>query len=522
MSALDLLHNLTLGDVLREHARSRPGVLAAVDGDVRLSYPELDARVNRLAHALHDAGVRSGDRVLWLGQNSHRVLELLGASAKVGALFCPANWRQTADELAFVIDDLTPVLVVWQEQEVGDAVVAARGLATHQTRWIQHDTDPADADGYEAFLASGAADDLELPVDDDLGVIIIYTAAFGGRPNGAVLSHRACIAQGVVHGSVTGTTGDDVYLNSGPMFHLGTLMHTFSTLVAGGTNVFVRRNDPDELGRIISEERCTGAFLVGPMIEGLLEINADGRYDLSSLRFSPGRPEWDAMVSPDTSRWAANPGGYGQTETVGFMTYNIFGNNLGLDAIGTHGRTLPWLQIRIVDPDGNELPTGETGEIVARGITVMNEYWNRPEENARRQRDGWHHSHDLGRREADGSITFVGPATRMIKSAAENIYPAEVEACIRAHPEIADCAVIGIPDPKWVQSVKAIVVRAPDSSIDAEAVIEHCRAHIASYKKPRTVEFVDALPRQGFLVDYDALDAAFGGGNYPGGRTRSA
>ena len=518
MSALDLLHNLTLGDLLREHARSRPDVLAAVDGDVRLTYPEFDARVNRLAHALHDAGVRSGDRVLWLGQNSHRVLELLGASAKLGALFCPANWRQTADELAFVIDDLTPALIVWQEQEVGDAVTAARALATHQSRWIRHDTEDDDPGGYEAFLASGAVDDLDLPVDDGLGVIIIYTAAFGGRPNGAVLSHRACIAQGVVHGAVTGTTGDDVYLNSGPMFHLGTLMHTFSTLVAGGTNVFVRRNDPDELGRIISEERCTGAFLVGPMIEGLLEINADGRYDLSSLRFSPGRPEWDAMVSPDTSRWAANPGGYGQTETVGFMTFNIF----GLDAIGTHGRTLPWLQVRIVDPDGNELPVGETGEIVARGVTVMNEYWNRPEENARRQRDGWHHSHDLGRREADGSITFVGPATRMIKSAAENIYPAEVEACIRAHPAVADCAVIGIPDPKWVQSVKAIVVRAPDASIDADAVIEHCRARIASYKKPRTVEFVDALPRQGFLVDYDALDAAFGGGNYPGGRTRSA
>ena len=126
MSAPDLLHNLTLGDLLREHARSRPDVLAAVDGDVRLTYPELDARVSHHAHALHDAGVRSGDRVLWLGQNSHRVLELLGASAKLGALFCPANWRQTADELAFVIDDLTPALIVWQEQEVGDAVLAAR------------------------------------------------------------------------------------------------------------------------------------------------------------------------------------------------------------------------------------------------------------------------------------------------------------------------------------------------------------------------------------------------------------
>src|SRR4029450_13610095 len=173
LSAPDLLHNLTLGDLLREHARSRPDVLAAVDGAVPLTSPEPGARVNRLAHALHDAGVRSGDRVLWLGQNSHRVLELLGASAKLGALFCPANWRQTADELAFVIDDLTPALIVWQEQEVGDAVTVARGLGTHQARWGRHDTARGDPDGYESFLAAGAVHDPDLPVDDDLGVLII-------------------------------------------------------------------------------------------------------------------------------------------------------------------------------------------------------------------------------------------------------------------------------------------------------------------------------------------------------------
>jgi acyl-CoA synthetase (AMP-forming)/AMP-acid ligase II len=349
-------------------------------------------------------------------------------------------------------------------------------------------------------------------------VLIIYTAAFGGRPNGAVLSHRACIAQGVTYGDITGTTGDDVYLNSGPMFHLGTLMNTLSVFVAGGTNVFVRRNDPEELARVIATERCTGAFLVGPMFDGILEVNADRRFDLSSLRSPRGRPDWDALTSPDESRWAANPGGYGQTEAVGMMTYNC----LGLGALGTHGRTGPWLQIRIVDPDGVDVPPGETGEIVARGTTVMNGYWNRPEENARRQRDGWHHTHDLGRRERDGSITFVGPATRMIKSAAENIYPAEVETCIAAHPAVRECAVIGIPDATWVQSVKAIVVLAAGAAAGADEIIEHCRSRIASYKKPRTVEFVDKLPRRGFAVDYDALDAQFGGGNYPGGRTRSA
>jgi long-chain acyl-CoA synthetase len=515
----DLLHNLTLGDVLREHTRSRPRGTPAVDGDVRLTYPALDARVNRLARALADVGVGAGDRILWLGQNSYRVLELLLAASKLGALFCPANWRQSAEELAFVVDDFTPQIVVWQGLEIGDAVVAARERVTHSTLWVRHDTDDVDPDGYEAFLARGGRDDdVDVAVDASSGLLVVYTAAFSGRPNGAILSHTACIAQGVVYGSLTGTTGDDVYLNSGPMFHLGTLMHTLAVLVAGGTNVFVRRNDPEELARVIERERCTGAFLVGPMFDGILAVNADGRYDLSSLRSPRGRPEWDAMTSPDQSRWAQSPGGYGQTEGVGMMTYTC----LALGALGTHGRTSPWLQIRIVDTDGNEVPPGEVGEIVARGPTVMNGYWNRPEENEYRQRDGWHHTRDLGRREADGSLSFVGPATRMIKSAAENIYPAEVEACIAAHPAVRECAVIGVPDETWVQSVKAIVVRAAGATVTAEEIIEHCRGRIASYKKPRTVEFVDALPRRGYAVDYDALDERFGGGNYPGGHTRSA
>jgi len=514
----DLLHSLTLGDVLREHTRSRPGQLAAVDGEVRLTYPALDARVNRLARALAGAGVGPGDRVLWLGQNSYRVLELLLAAAKLGALFCPANWRQTADELAFVVDDFTPTVVIWQDLEVGEAVAAARTKITHPARWVRHDTDADDPEGYEALLAEGDGDaDPDVVVDGADGVLVIYTAAFFGIPNGAILSHTACIAQGVVYGDLTGETGDSVYLNSGPMFHLGTLMHTLAVLVAGGTNVFVRRNDGPELARIIHEERCTGAFLVGPMVDGVLEANADGRYDLSSLRGHRGIPAWDAATVPDPSRWARHPGGYGQTEAVGMMTYTC----LALGALGTHGRTSPWLQVRIVDPDDVELAPGETGEIVARGPTVMNGYWNQPEENAYRQRDGWHHTRDLGRREPDGSLSFIGPATRMIKSAAENIYPAEVEACIRAHPEVADCAIIGVPDDTWVQSVKAIVVLAPDASATADDIVEHCRSHIASYKKPRFVEFADALPRAGFLVDYDALDARYGGGNYPGGTTRS-
>jgi acyl-CoA synthetase (AMP-forming)/AMP-acid ligase II len=511
---------LTLADVLREHARSRPDATAVVERGYRATYPELDERVNRLANALAEAGVGPSDRVLWLGQNSFRIAEGLLAAAKLGAMFCPANWRQSAEELAFVIDDLDARVVFWQEKEIGGNVRDARARTSSGARWVQHDA-PGD-DGYEGLLASGGPEEPDhfrfRDCDPRSPLLVIYTAAFAGRPNGAMLSHTALIAQSLVLGNLAGIDDSFVYLNSGPLFHIGTFMNTLAAFVQGGTNVFTRRVDAEELCRLIETERCTGAFLVGPMFAQIRDANADGRYDLHSLRTSPAGPEWDAMVSPDTSRWARNPGGYGQTEVMGMLTYNA----LGVGGIGTHGRPSPVVQVRIVDPDDRELPDGETGEIVAKGATVMNGYWGRPELNETRGRNGWHHTNDLGRRETDGTITFVGPKTRMIKSAAENIYPAEVETCISSHPDVAACAVIGVPDSTWTQSVKAIVVTRDGRALTAGDVIEHCRRRIASYKKPRTVEFVDALPRGGFAVDYDALDAQFGGGGYPGGRNRSA
>jgi acyl-CoA synthetase (AMP-forming)/AMP-acid ligase II len=180
------------------------------------------------------------------------------------------------------------------------------------------------------------------------------------------------------------------------------------------------------------------------------------------------------------------------------------------------------VQLRVVGPDDEELPPGDVGEITVRGLTVMNGYWNRDELNAQRSRGGWHHTNDLGRFETDGSFSFIGPRTRMLKSAAENIYPAEVEGALRTHPAVADAAIIGVPDDRWVQRVKAIVVLHEGAVATAETLIEHCRGCIASYKKPSEVEFVDALPREGFAVDYAELDRRFGGGGYPGGTTRSA
>ena len=506
----DPLHAVSVGDVLRQHRRSHPAREAVTCGSLRLTYPQLDDRVNRLASALASRGVGRGSRLLWLGQNCHRILELLLAAAKLGAVLCPANWRQSPDELSFVIADVAPDIVFWQEAEVGPAIREARELGESGATWIQHDSDTAA--GYEAFLAGGSLCDAETFVDPALPVLMLYTAAFTGRPGGALLSHTALLTQGVMVGMLRDVSHATAYLNCGPMFHVATLMNTVSVFVFAGRNIFTARPDPAELCRLIEQERVTDAFIPPPVIDRIVELNAERRYDLSTLRSASRNEAWAAMTTPDRSTMARAPVAYGQTELMGLVLFGAIGD----PTAGMSARPFPLAQVRIVDPDGRELGVGETGEIVVRGPMVMNAYHARPDLTAQRQRDGWHHTSDLGRREQDGSITFIGPKTRLIKSGLENIYPSEVERCLVSHPSVKECAVIGVPDDRWTQSVKAIVVLADGQRVTAEEIIEHCRQRVASYKKPRLVEFADALPRRGGFVDYDDLDKRYGGGGYPG------
>ncbi|MGV9776827.1 AMP-binding protein [Streptosporangium sp. NPDC003464] len=507
-----MIDQLTLSDVLAEHARSRPTVTAVVDGEVRLTYPELDERVTRLADALAARGVTAGERVLWLGRNSHVVLELLLASSRLGAIFCPANWRQSTDELSFVVADLTPKVVVWERSEAA-APLSGDG-------WILAGA------GYEAFLSGGSAASRPEghpggpaggsaqapgPGDDSAPLLALYTAAFDGRPNAALLSSAALVAHSTALLVVRRMEDGFTFLNSGPLFHVGTMMFCLATLQIGGTNVFTPAFDAEEVCRLVDAERVTQAFLFGQMIDAVTEANRDGKYDLTSLRFISHSAEWDGMTTVDDSPWCRSKmGGYGQTEVGGMLTF------LGLapGAAGPAGRPSPLVQVRLLAPDGDEVPAGEVGEICARGKSLFSGYFNRPELNAAKTRGGWHHTGDLGRREPDGTITFVGPMLRMIKSGNENIYPAEVERVLKTHPAVADAAVIGVPDERWRQAVKAVVALRGEAT--AEEIVEHVRARLAPYKKPKHVDFVEAIPKKGFTPDYDALDAAHGGGGYPG------
>ena len=300
----------TLPSLADEHARSRPEGLAVVCGEERLTWSAFHVEVQHLASALVGAGVCPGDRVLWLGQNCHRVLLTLAACARLGAVLCPVNWRQSSAELAFALDDADPKLVFWQDEEVGEAIRAARDAASTSARWIQHDGSVASGgeESYAAFIGTSAPLLPGSSAEPEAAALMIYTGAFGGHPHGALLSNRALTTVGVANALVRGLRADDVFLNSGPLFHLGTWMSTLATYVLGATNVFVPRVDAELLLKVIAENRCTGAFLMPTTLRDLVEFNRSVGSDLKSLRWSKSTPEWDAMVSPDVSMWAQRPG----------------------------------------------------------------------------------------------------------------------------------------------------------------------------------------------------------------------
>jgi long-chain acyl-CoA synthetase len=504
---------MNLSDVCRENARRFPQGVAAIDGDIRYSWPEFDTRVNQVARMLASHGVGAGDRVLWLAQTSVRFLELMLACARLEAMICPANWRQSGEELAFVITDFDPAVIVWQDQEIGAAVADARARSAGQGAvWIHHDTDAAG--GYADLVTHCDVAPFDTGVDPDSALLVIYTAATVGRPAGSMLSQRNLMTMATMTGAITGVDHASVFINSGPLFHIGNFQFdSLPVFVRGGTNVYVRRVDEEQLLHLIAEEKVTSAFLMPPTILKMKDLNSTRGLDISSLRAGPFGPLWGDALPPDTSAWARFTGGFGQTELTGLCILNGYGGK----GIGNSGRPTPLCQVRIVDADGHEVPIGEAGEIIVRGDNVHLGYWNRPDRNAERMRDGWWHTTDLGRIEPDGTLEFLGTMTRMIKSAAENVYPAEVERCLTAHPAVKAAAVIGVPDPQYTQSVKAVVVLSDGHSASGEDLIEHCRSRIASYKKPKFVEFIDELPLIGGRPDYEALDATFGGGGYPGG-----
>jgi acyl-CoA synthetase (AMP-forming)/AMP-acid ligase II len=492
--------NLTMG--LRKAARFESEKEALVCGDVRLDRRSFVDRVARLASVLRDLGMGDGDRVAMLATNGQSYIEYYFAVLWGGGVIVPINSRFALPEMIDQARDASPVILI-VDATFGDAGVQLKE-ATPSIRSLLYagaDPMPSGAIGYERAIAAVQPIDDRMRGGDDLACIF-YTGGTTGRSKGVMLSHCNLWSNAVVTAARLGFDENLVSLHAGPLFHLAAGARVYTTAVVGGKHVVIPRFSPVEVLQAIARDKVTVATFVPTMLSMMLELPDLDSYDLSSLRMITygASPMPEAVLTECLRRFPSVrfSQSYGMTELSPVAT--ILGPEDHMpDAprrrLRSAGRPLFSAEVKVADAEGRELPFGQVGEILVRGPMVMKGYWNQPELTAETLRGGWMHTGDSGYFEADGYLYIADRIKDMIISGGENVYSTEVENAICSHPDVLQCAVIGIPDQRWGEAVHAVVVRRATASLTGADIVAHCRGLIAGYKCPRSVDIRDeALP----------------------------
>ena len=467
-------------------------------GELEFTKGEFNIRVNRLAHAFQGEGVRKGDRVAALMANSHVFLEILQALCKLGAVMVPLNFRLAAPELEFILNDSEPVMLVYSPEFL-PLVEELRGKVPSIRKFICELEGKGGEDlDYEAWVSNRSEEepkpDSEVTLDDP--EFIMYTSGTTGKPKGAV------VLQGNIQWNCVNTIhiyslgNADVAIVCAPMFHVGGLgVSAIPSLYVGSKMVIQRFFNPSEVFRLIEQERATTVFGIPVMFLFMAQVPEFETADLSSLRFflAGGSPCPRPLIETYMKRGVTFAQGYGMTETAPAIT--VLRPEEALRKLGSCGKPVFHLDVRVVDNDGRTLPRGETGEVLVRGPNVIRRYWRRPEATAETIVDGWLHTGDMGYFDEEGYLYLIDRKKDMYISGGENVYPAEVEDVIMGCEGVADVGVIGIPDEKWGEVGMAIVVLKPGEQVTEERVIEFCRGRLAKYKIPKKVVFQPELPR---------------------------
>ncbi|MFE0328805.1 o-succinylbenzoate--CoA ligase [Streptomyces sp. NPDC058960] len=482
------MRNEGLGSWPARRARKTPHRTALIHGDRSVTYAELYERTTRLAHALRARGVRRGDRIAYLGPNHPAYLETLFAAGTLGAVFVPLNIRLAGPEIAYQLADSGAKALVYAPSST--ALVAGLPGSTDVRAYVEVGAE------YEELLAAASDEPIDQPVPLDDTCIIMYTSGTTGRPKGAMLTHGNLVWNAfnvlVDHDLIA----DERALVSAPLFHTAGLnMLTLPVLLKGGTCVLVESFDPEATFDLIERHRITFMFGVPTMFDQVARHPRWDRADLSSLRILTcgGSPVPTPLIAKYQERGLTFLQGYGMTEAAP--------GTLFLDAehavskAGSAGVPHFFSDVRVVRPDLAPVDVGETGEVVVRGPHVMPGYWGLPEETATVFADGWFRSGDAARVDEDGYVYIVDRIKDMIISGGENIYPTEIEDQLLAHPDIVECAVIGVPDEKWGEVPRAVVVPREGATLDPDEVIASLSGRLAKYKIPKSVVVADALPR---------------------------
>ncbi|MFF9001154.1 long-chain fatty acid--CoA ligase [Streptomyces achromogenes] len=489
------MRNQGIGSWPARRARKTPDRIAVVHEDREVTYRQLHERVLRLAHALRTLGVARGDRVAYLGPNHPAFLESLFAAGALGAVFVPLNTRLAAPELAYHLTDSGAAVLV-HAPEQAEAAAAAATDAGVSHRVALAGPGPG-ALGYDDLLALGGTAPLDEPVNPDDPCMIMYTSGTTGHPKGAVLSHANIVWNSVNVLVDLDLAADEVTLVTAPLFHTAALnMTCLPTLLKGGRVLLLGAFDPDRVLHLIESHRVTCMFGVPTMYDALAARPRWPEADLTSLRSlnCGGAPVPERTITTYLARGLAFAQGYGMTEASPGVLF--LDREQTSAKAGSAGVPHFFTDTRVVLPDGRDAAPGERGEILVSGPNVMTGYWNRPAETAAAVTDdGWLRTGDVARTDEDGFAYIVDRVKDMFISGGENVYPAEVENAVLGHPAVAECAVIGVPDARWGEVGRAVVVLKPGARAEEADILGHLRGRLAKYKIPKSVVFAEALPR---------------------------
>lgn len=488
----------TLGDIIRKSALLFPDNMATVFEGTRLTYRDLNARVNRLANALTALGVGKSDRLAILGENTHKYLEVYFAASKIGISVTPLNFRLSDKELVQIIND-SEATCFFAADGYEDRAMKIQEDLSNIKHWIAMDNPAGGYQFYEDLLAEAGPSEPGQDAQEDDMAILMYTGGTTGVPKGVMMSHR-----GLMSGILTAAIGLSFNRNDAtcfvlPLFHVS-FWPAFAVLLNGGKVVINRKPDLNGILQLIQDEKCTHINAVPTLYGWLLQYANLDAYDLSSLRCisyagSPFPPELlKQCIRKLGSKFEQ---AYGMTECLGGTT--LFKEDHVLEGwrsklLASAGKPGLGVDVQVVDIKDHPVPPGQTGEIAIRGKSVMMGYWKNPGLTAEVLRGGWYHTGDMGYMDDEGYLFLMDRKADMIVSGGENVYPKETEDILYQHPAVAMAAVVSAPDERWGERVQAVVVLKPDRRATEEELVAHCKERLAGYKCPKAVEFWAQLP----------------------------
>ncbi|OGP73458.1 MAG: hypothetical protein A2V86_02405 [Deltaproteobacteria bacterium RBG_16_49_23] len=504
---------MILTETLKKASKLFSGKPAIVCGGRRWTYREFDERVKRFAQSLKAFGVGKDDKAAILHPNCHYFLEAYYGIAQIGATSVPINTRLSPGEIAFILQDSESKVLIsdpmFQKQvdpirgkipEIKKILWTGDGIPGREERDLN----------YEKALEQGDPDATpETPVTGEDIAQIYYTSGTTGRPKGVMLSHKNVTTHALGTIAEIHLTDQDVWIHVAPLFHLADAWATWAITWVGGTHVLVREFDAKTVLETIEKERVTLTNLIPTMLNLMVNSPDVGKYDYSSLRvlLSGGAPIAPEVVRKIVETFKCNYiQTYGMTETSPYLTLSILKDHLKrlpdreqLQFKSKTGREFIGVELKVVNDRGEEIKKDEkeVGEIIVRGDIVTKGYWKLPEETAKSIREGWLYTGDMAVMDEEGYVTIVDRKKDMILTGGENVYSTEVENVLYMHPAILECAVVGVPDEKWGEAVKGIVVLKQGQIATEQEIIRFCKEKIAHYKAPKSIDFIDALPRTG-------------------------